>query len=166
MNTDIIYGVGSSPFGLCFMACINDDIFRLAFIEKGIEDFLEEIKNAFPDADVYRNDKKIKQMLEIIFSNKKPKEKIYLQLLGTQFQIKVWETLLSIPFGEVTSYADIAKKCGSPLAVRAVGTACGANPIAFLVPCHRVLTSIGDLGGYKWGLDRKKKILAWEASLC
>ncbi len=166
MRKDITYGVGSSLFGMCFVACIEDDIFRLAFIENGIEDFIEEVKNAFPEADIVRNDRRIKQILDVVFSLKKPREKIYLQLLGTQFQIKVWETLLSIPFGEVTSYADIAKRCGSPLAVRAVGTACGANPIAFLVPCHRVLTSIGDLGGYRWGMDRKKKLLAWEASFC
>lgn len=166
MKKEVVYGVGSSPFGMCFVACIEDDVFRLAFVDGGIEQYLQEVYEIFPDADIYRSDKKIKTILDRAFSLKKPREKIYLQLIGTQFQIKVWEALLSIPFGEVVSYADIAKKCGSPLAVRAVGTACGANPIAFLVPCHRVLTSIGDLGGYRWGMDRKKKLLAWESAFC
>jgi AraC family transcriptional regulator of adaptative response/methylated-DNA-[protein]-cysteine methyltransferase len=81
---------------------------------------------------------------------------------GTDFQLKVWKALLSIPEGEVTSYAKVARMIGHPKSVRAVGTACGANKIAYLVPCHRVLLSQGGIGGYAWGIERKKEMLRRE----
>ncbi len=87
-----------------------------------------------------------------------------LQLVGAPFQIKVWEALLSVPAGEVTTYSEIARRCGRPKAVRAVGTAVGRNPLAWLIPCHRVLRRDGGLGGYHWGLSVKQAMLAWESA--
>lgn len=87
---------------------------------------------------------------------------MHLLIKGTHFQINVWKALMAIPEGQTSNYAAIAKAAGSPKAVRAAGTACGRNPIAYLIPCHRVLTSAGGLGGYRWGADRKKVMLALE----
>ena len=87
-----------------------------------------------------------------------------LYLRGTNFQVKVWEALLSIPPGRLATYEDVARKIGDPAATRAVGSAVGRNPIAFIIPCHRVIRKNGELGGYHWGLGRKRLILAWEAS--
>jgi AraC family transcriptional regulator of adaptative response/methylated-DNA-[protein]-cysteine methyltransferase len=86
-----------------------------------------------------------------------------LVLIGTDFEVRVWETLLLIPMGRAVSYSDIARHLGNPSAQRAVGAAVGRNPISFVVPCHRVLQSNGGLGGYHWGLTRKKAIIGWEA---
>ena len=94
---------------------------------------------------------------------KKPEE-IKLHLKGTDFQLKVWETLLKIPFGNLSTYGTIAKQIEKPSASRAVGTAIGDNPVAFLIPCHRVIQSTGTLGGYMWGIDRKQAIIGWEAA--
>ncbi len=91
-------------------------------------------------------------------------EKIKLHLKGTPFQIKVWNALLQIPMGSLKSYLEIANEIGDPHASRAVGTAIGNNPIAYLIPCHRVITSSGNLGGYHWGIDRKSAIIGWEAA--
>jgi len=87
-----------------------------------------------------------------------------LHMIGAPFQIKVWEALLQIPSGHVTTYSDIAQAIGNPRAVRAVGTAVGRNPVSFLIPCHRALRKSGALGGYHWGLPVKRAILAWESA--
>ena len=86
-------------------------------------------------------------------------------LIGTDFEVRVWETLLRIPLGKATTYSDIAAHLGKPKAARAVGTAVGKNPVSFVVPCHRVLGKTGNLCGYHWGLTRKKAILGWEAGV-
>ena len=85
-----------------------------------------------------------------------------LVLIGTDFEVRVWEALLKIPMGQAVSYSDIAKHIGKPSAARAVGSAVGRNPISFVVPCHRVLRNDGSLGGYHWGLTRKRAIIGWE----
>jgi AraC family transcriptional regulator of adaptative response/methylated-DNA-[protein]-cysteine methyltransferase len=86
-------------------------------------------------------------------------------LIGTDFEIRVWETLLSVPFGSATTYSAVAERIGKPAASRAVGAAVGRNPISFVVPCHRVLGKGGSLTGYHWGLTRKRAILGWEAGI-
>jgi AraC family transcriptional regulator of adaptative response/methylated-DNA-[protein]-cysteine methyltransferase len=91
-------------------------------------------------------------------------DKAPLYLIGAPFQIKVWEALLSVPSGQVTTYSDIAQRIGSPRAVRAVGTAVGRNPVSWLIPCHRALRKSGALGGYHWGLPVKRAMLAFEAA--
>ena len=90
---------------------------------------------------------------------------IVLHLYGTDFQIKVWRALLEIPFGNTSTYSDIAKAINNPRALRAVGTAIGRNPVAILVPCHRVLRSDGGIGGYYWGIEKKKILLEWEGDM-
>lgn len=127
-----------SPFGPCAIGVNDEGIYELCFLDEVAEKLLPT-HPLFEGAD-------------IPFS-----------LKGTPFQIKVWEALLQIPRGETRTYADIARAVGSPKAVRAVGSACGKNKIAFLIPCHRVVASDGKLGGYRWGLERKKAMLAWEA---
>ena len=89
-------------------------------------------------------------------------DEIVLHLHGTEFQIQVWKALLEIPFGETSTYSDIAKAINNPRALRAVGTAIGRNPVAILIPCHRVLRTDGGIGGYYWGIEKKKKLLEWE----
>jgi AraC family transcriptional regulator of adaptative response/methylated-DNA-[protein]-cysteine methyltransferase len=89
---------------------------------------------------------------------------IKLHLKGTDFQLKVWENLLKIPMGSLSTYGNLAEKIGNPNASRAVGTATGNNPVAYLIPCHRVIQSTGNLGGYRWGNTRKTAIIGWEAS--
>lgn len=89
---------------------------------------------------------------------------IKLHLNGTPFQLKVWETLLKVPLGDLTTYGSIAEKIEQPGASRAVGSAIGNNPVAFLIPCHRVIQSTGNIGGYRWGNTRKSAIIGWEAS--
>ena len=91
-------------------------------------------------------------------------DQIKLHLKGTEFQLKVWEMLLTIPMGELTSYGRVAQKIDKPKASRAVGAAIGSNPVAFLIPCHRVIQTSGNLGGYMWGNTRKSAIIGWEAS--
>jgi AraC family transcriptional regulator of adaptative response/methylated-DNA-[protein]-cysteine methyltransferase len=90
--------------------------------------------------------------------------KIKLHLKGTEFQLKVWETLLKIPMGQLSTYGNIAKQIDIPKAARAVGTAVGDNPVAFLIPCHRVIQSSGIFGGYHWGAIRKTAMIGWEAA--
>ena len=92
-------------------------------------------------------------------------DEIVLHLYGTDFQIEVWKALLEIPFGKTSTYSDIAKAINNPRALRAVGTAIGRNPVAILVPCHRVLRSDGGIGGYYWGIEKKKILLEWESDM-
>ena len=93
----------------------------------------------------------------------KPDQPLKIVFIGSDFEIRVWETILRIPFGKASTYSDIASHIGKPKAARAVGSAVGKNPISFVVPCHRVLEKSGGLGGYHWGLTRKRAILGWEA---
>lgn len=162
----ITYGVHSSPFGFCFIAVTSRGICRLAFIEK-VSDQKVEVKlltKLWVHARIVRDERTTESYIKKIFEQKQSKRPLHLLVKGTNFQIKVWEALLSIPSGRAARYADVARKVGSPKAVRAVGSACGENPIAFLIPCHRVLASDGKMGGYRWGVERKEAMLAWESS--
>lgn len=144
------------------MALYGTDICRIAFITKKEEKAeILLLRQQWQDESVSRNDAKIGKVAKRAFGQSSWTCGMLVQ--GTDFQMKVWQELLAIPKGEVATYRDIAQKIGSSKAVRAVGTACSMNPIAFLIPCHRVLTSNGGLGGYRWGLERKKALLAWEA---
>jgi AraC family transcriptional regulator of adaptative response/methylated-DNA-[protein]-cysteine methyltransferase len=155
---EISYGFSTSPFGECCIAVTNEGIVALSFPENRDEGFLYLQEN-FPHSELKQDNEKAAGWANQIFTNGEiPKLKYY----GTDFQKDVWTALQEIPAGETTTYAQIAQKIGRPKAVRAVGTAIGANPIAFLIPCHRVIRTDGGLGGFRWGLDRKKKILEWE----
>jgi AraC family transcriptional regulator of adaptative response/methylated-DNA-[protein]-cysteine methyltransferase len=157
-NRIIFYGFAESPFGNCFIAWFDNKICQLSFFDNHeYETSLFEDK--FKESKLQQNDKKAAEYAKLIFE-KRVRPELYLD--GTEFQQKVWEALLEIPADTTTTYADIAERIGKPKAVRAVGTAVGANPVAYLVPCHRVIRTDGSLGGYRWGLEVKMKILAFE----
>lgn len=146
--------VASTPKGICQMAFFEDEAIAL-----------DELKRKFPNAQFQQNLDLIQQNALFIFQNDWSKLlEIKLHLKGTDFQLKVWETLLKIPLGQLSTYGSIAKKIGSPNAHRAVGTAIGSNPVAFLIPCHRVIQSTGNMGGYMWGITRKAAIIGWESA--
>lgn len=125
---------------------------------------LSDLKSKFPNALFHQKLDLIQQNALFIFQNDWSKlNEIKLHLKGTEFQLKVWETLLKIPMGQLATYGSIAQKIKNPNASRAVGTAIGSNPVAFLIPCHRVIQSSGNFGGYMWGNTRKTAIIGWEA---
>ena len=127
---------------------------------------LAELKSRFPNADFQRRLDMLQQNALFIFQNDWSKlHQIKLHLKGTEFQLKVWETLLKIPSGQLSTYGDIARAVNIPGASRAVGSAIGSNPVAFLIPCHRVIQASGSFGHYMWGSTRKTAIIGWEASL-
>lgn len=162
----IYYAYHDCPFGICFIAVTERGICGLEFLE---EDQKEVILTSFAQrwhfAKLEANVEKTTPYLNQIFDpyqRKYGSVKVLIQ--GTNFQIKVWEALLKIPFGSVSTYAQIAQSIGNPQAVRAVGTAIGKNPVAYLIPCHRIIRKEGKLGGYHWGSERKKAIIGWEAA--
>ena len=152
------YGFSSTPFGECCIAFSNDGICALTFPETH-ESAYSDLDNRFPDVDFKLNEDKAGRLVHQIFENG---SKPVLNLIGTEFQLSIWDALQQIPAGKTTTYAQIAEMIGRPKAVRAVGTAIGANPIAFVIPCHRVIRTDGGLGGFRWGLECKKAILEWE----
>jgi AraC family transcriptional regulator, regulatory protein of adaptative response / methylated-DNA-[protein]-cysteine methyltransferase len=159
----IFYDTSVSPFGLFFIAHTQHEICRLVFCEKEeLQEIVAELGLDWSEADIVHGGVHTRMLAQSIFSSSRLKKPLTLLVKGTDFQLKVWKALLSIPEGEVTSYAKVARMIGHPKSVRAVGTACGANKIAYLVPCHRVLLSQGGIGGYTWGIERKKEMLRRE----
>jgi len=162
----LTYGVAESPFGVCFVGLIEQGVCTLSFIEKKeLRASVDDLHTRWPLMILKRDDVKITSLVKDIFGNTPSKKSVDIIMEGTDFQLKVWEALLAVPLGKTVSYADIARIIKSPKAVRAVGTACGSNHVAFLIPCHRIVTSQGKQGGYRWGIEKKKKILAWEANI-
>ncbi len=162
----ITYGIHKTPFGLALIAIEKQKVIHLSFIDPNKKSTaINNSKKIWPEAEIVRRDTETKKYIKDIFSTKKSIYSKKLIMQGTDFQRKVWKALLGILFGKTSTYAEIAKKVGSPKAVRAVGSACGKNAIAFLIPCHRVLTSTGKIGGYRWGTKRKEALLAWERKL-
>lgn len=149
---NIEYHFAKTQFGETVIATTEKGIVYQVFISSK-KKAVEVVRGHFPNATLKESNKKIAS------SNSSAK----LNLIGTDFQLKVWNELLKIPEGATRTYADIAKKIGNPKAVRAVGTAIGKNPIALLVPCHRVIQSSGAIGQYHWGIERKKKMLGVES---
>ncbi len=161
----VTYGIHPTPFGDCLIAVTDRGICRLNFLTADTQDqMLTEFRNAWSAAILLEDQALTASFTEEIFTPGVATKPLPLLLKGTNFQIKVWEALLQIPAGAVVSYETIARRIGSPNAVRAVGTACGQNGIGYLIPCHRVLQKVGGLGGYRWGLPRKQAILGWEAA--
>ncbi|WP_017256825.1 bifunctional helix-turn-helix domain-containing protein/methylated-DNA--[protein]-cysteine S-methyltransferase [Pedobacter arcticus] len=160
----INYSFTSSYFGDVLIASTTKGICYLAFYEDS-KLALELLKTDFPKADFKEVLDDLQQsVIYVLQQDFTAPQSIKLHLKGTDFQLKVWEALLNIPFGELNTYGSIALEVGSPNAARAVGTAIGNNPVAFLIPCHRVIQNSGKLGGYMWGLNRKTAMLGWEAS--
>ena len=166
VGLDLRYGFHSTPFGDCLIAVSDRGLCNLYFVET--EDravTFKALQSCWPEARLIEDPDSTEPLIHQIFSQD-PLQKsnpIKLLLRGTNFQIKVWEALLRIPEGAVTSYGALADAVGYHGASRAIGTAVGCNPIAFLIPCHRVLRRDGEIGGYRWGTARKKAILAMES---
>lgn len=164
LQLSIHYSYAESPFGRLIIASTPKGICYLAFSSVDEEAF-HQLQLYFPNAQFYFIQDAIQQNALRIFRGdwSKP-DQIKLHLKGTPFQLKVWEALLKIPMGTLTTYGSIAKTIQSPGASRAVGTAIGNNPVAFLIPCHRVIQSSGIIGGYMWGPLRKTVMIGWEIS--
>ncbi len=161
-NLAINYSFAESPFGNLLVASTGKGICYMAFYEDEPAAF-SALQMHFPNARFSQKLDLIQQNALFIFQNDWSKlHQIKLHLKGTDFQLKVWETLLKIPMGQVTTYGSIANAIAHPTASRAVGTAIGSNPVAFLIPCHRVIQSTGLFGGYRWGNTRKTAMIGWE----
>jgi AraC family transcriptional regulator of adaptative response/methylated-DNA-[protein]-cysteine methyltransferase len=158
-NLDINYGFGFSPFGKTMIASTKKGICSLEFYEESSEEVFNRLKSSWSSAKLVQDDKKAQELLDKIFIKK---DKVSIFVKGTNFQINVWKAILNIPKGEVTTYSDVAMQLGKPKAVRAVASAIGANHIGVLIPCHRVISKSATMGGYRWGIGRKRVILSYE----
>lgn len=157
----IIYGTGETKFGKCLMGLKGNQVCYASFTD-GIFTDLTELKNTFKKAVFLQNDNLIQQKIQEYFDGG---EKPELLLTGTDFQIKVWEYLVGLPKGKTTYYEQVAKGVNHPKAIRAVANAIASNKIAYLVPCHRVVSKSGALTKFKWGTERKKKMLRSEEAV-
>lgn len=160
----IQYSFQQTPFGPAILGSTSRGVCYMAFGENE-KAMLQELKLRFPQAQYTRATDEFQQRALGIFEpSKNDLQQIKLHLKGSEFQLKVWESLLRIPLGQVCTYGTIARQIGHPNAARAVGTAIGSNPVAYLIPCHRVIQSTGAFGGYMWGRARKAAIIGWEAA--
>lgn len=166
---DMIWGVGPSPFGLAVVTATEYGMSGLGFADDktSIEQAFEDLANRWPNARFTRDDARVAPMIAQAFDPARwsADRPVRVVLIGTDFEVKVWETLLKIPVGQATTYSAVANHIGRPTASRAVGAAVGKNPISFVVPCHRVVGTSGALTGYHWGVPRKRAILGWEAGV-
>ena len=164
-NLIINYSFAESPFGDLLVASTGKGICHMSFVDN-YDKALANLQEDFPNASYIQRLDRIQQNGLFIFQHDWSKlNEIKLHLKGTDFQLKVWETLLSIPFGGLSTYGKIARLINNPRASRAVGTAIGNNPVAYLIPCHRVILQSGSIGDYHWDPLRKKVIMGWEASV-
>ena len=164
---EMAYGFHASPFGEALLIATERGLAGLAFVDedKGQtrQDALADMMQRWPKARYVEAPERTAPHARQIFSGERSSDQpVRLVMIGTDFDVRVWETLLKIPMGRAVSYTDIARHIGSPSASRAVGSAVGRNPISFVVPCHRVLRGDGSLGGYHWGLTRKRALIGWE----
>lgn len=162
----IRFGFHASPFGLALAMSTPRGLCGLAFADEGEEAAaLADMRARWPHADYVEDPEATAPLVARIFDPAawRDDQPLRIVFIGTDFEIRVWETLLRIPMGRATTYSNIAEHVGKPRAARAVGAAIGKNPISFVVPCHRVIGKSGDLTGYHWGLTRKRAILGWEA---
>lgn len=166
---DVVWGAQPSPFGIAVMATTPYGLAGIAFADspETIDDGFADLARRWPRAAFTRNDAAVADLARRVFDPARwvPDQPVRLVMIGSQFEIKVWETLLTIGPGRAKTYGAVADEIGRPSAARAVGRAVGRNPISFVVPCHRVVGSAGALTGYHWGILRKRAILGWEAGL-
>jgi len=160
------YGFHACPFGTALVIATNRGLAGLAFADPGDEaTALADMRSRWPNATYVEDVGGTAALAQRIFDTKlwRPDQPLRVVLIGTDFEVRVWETLLRIPMGRAVCYSDIAQKIQSPKASRAVGAAVGKNPISFVVPCHRALGKNGTLTGYHWGITRKQAMIGWEA---
>jgi len=163
----IEYGFHPTPFGECLLAKTERGICALRFMSApSRQAALRELHDEWPAAEFAKNDNGTGEICRQIFSGagKDAGAPFHLHLRGTNFQLKVWQALLTIPCGRLANYSDLAAKIGAPKASRAVGSAVGRNPIAYLIPCHRVIRNLGVIGDYRWGRERKQAMIGWETT--
>jgi AraC family transcriptional regulator of adaptative response/methylated-DNA-[protein]-cysteine methyltransferase len=162
----IEYAVHDTPFGKTFIATTARGICQFAFLDySDIDTMLSDLSSKWPHALLRENYQQTRTITETLFDREKKLDRpLSLYVTGTNFQVRVWKALLQIPSGTVVSYSRVAYGIGRPRSARAVGTAVGANPVAFLIPCHRVIQQSGRLGGYHWGETRMHAIHAWESA--
>ncbi len=159
----IHWGWSDSPFGPALLMATDRGICGIGFAaETGAEATMADLLGRWPKADFVEDPMMLRPLAMSAFGASADPAPVF--AIGAPFQIKVWEALLAIPSGHVTTYTDLATAIGNPRAVRAVGTAVGRNPVSWLIPCHRALRKTGELGGYHWGLPIKRALLAWEAA--
>ena len=174
-GVQIDFGVATTPFGLMLAGCTARGVCHLAFVETATQASARaELHASWPEATLNWNPAAIAALAERIWpaagaaadgsaAGRSARSPLKLWVRGTAFQLQVWRALLALGSAERTSYGALAESIGQPRAARAVGTAVGANPVAWLIPCHRVLRASGELGGYHWGVERKRAMLAWES---
>jgi len=163
---NVAYGFHPSPFGSALVMTTERGLAGLAFADPGEEDAaLDDMRGRWAKARYAEDKERTGAIARRIFDPTlwRPERPLRVVLIGTDFEVRVWETLLGIPMGRATTYSNIAAKLGKPKAARAVGAAVGKNPVSFVVPCHRVMGKSGDLTGYHWGITRKRAMLGWEA---
>lgn len=157
----LVYGIHGTPFGKCLVGVCEEGICHMSFFRSAPDSHAEEFRKIWRNPQNLRDDEKTAEVLRnLLFPPEKQLPEIL--LLGTRFQLRVWEKLLEVGEGETLSYSDLAELIGEPVAVRAVSNAVAGNPVAYLVPCHRVIGKAGDLHGYRWGLEVKRAILEYE----
>jgi len=162
----IHYGFVESPFGKTIIGDSDRGVCHLRFAESKTE-ALQELKDAWPNATLKESSRRAEKIVGNVFSRpqKRGDERpLRAHVNGSEFQLKVWRALTQIPIGNLVSYGSLAQAIGSDGAARAVGTAVGANPLAYLIPCHRVIRETGIVGQYRWGHERKQALIAWEAA--
>lgn len=163
LGLNIRYGFHDSPFGQALIATTDRGLCNLAFAQEDNRgELLGELRQRWPNASLAEDGAGTRGVARQVFGDAGGAVTLFLK--GTNFQIRVWEALLRVPAGRAVTYEDIAHTIGQPAAVRAVGAAVGQNPIAYLIPCHRVLRKSGVFGEYHWGATRKKALLAWESA--
>ena len=166
---EMTWGAAPSPFGTAVLTLTEYGLAGIGFADAGmgVGEAFDDLAQRWPNARYTRNDAAGAPVAARVFDPAQwdPARPVRVVLIGTDFEIKVWETLLTIPVGKATTYSAVASRIGRPSAARAVGAAIGKNPISFVVPCHRVVGSNGALTGYHWGLPRKRAILGWESGV-
>lgn len=161
----IRYGVHSTSFGHCLIATTARGICNLHFLNQADETTAAQyLQTVWSNAEIICDRQLTEEISDRIFNPEAAHSPLILHVKGTNFQIQVWRALLQIPFAGITTYQSLAASIGRSTAARAIGNAIGSNPVAYLIPCHRVIRASGELGGYRWGLDRKVMLLGWEAS--
>jgi AraC family transcriptional regulator, regulatory protein of adaptative response / methylated-DNA-[protein]-cysteine methyltransferase len=158
------YGIQETPFGQALMGVTERGVCWLSFLSTDEDPHfeLEKMKEHWHQSVFHHNEPVTNEYMQKIFSRKSTSDKVHLLVKGTNFQVKVWQALLQLPMGSVTTYQDIACRIHQPRALQAVGSAVGSNHIAYLIPCHRVIRKDGVLGQYRWDAVRKKSIIGWE----
>jgi AraC family transcriptional regulator of adaptative response/methylated-DNA-[protein]-cysteine methyltransferase len=170
LGVDLHWGEAKTPFGAAQLAWTTGGLSYLVFKDNDIRLHGPTLENQWPKATLIRDDAQAQTWADRVFERLHPpqhgatRSPLPLLLRGTNFQIKVWEALLRVPPGKVVTYSRLARAVGEPAGARAVGTAMGANLVAVLIPCHRVIRESGELGNYHWGVPRKAALLAWEAA--